>query len=114
MYSGGVRGIADDAALRGHDRLIAAALEGAAHQLFVGERAVDVGCVEQGDAELEGPVQGGDRLGFVAGAVELAHSHAAEAHGGNSEWSQLLDFHELFSPRGGRGYLWQVVLATSP
>ena len=38
-----------------------------ADELLVGERAVHVGGVEEGDAEVEGAVDGGDRLGLVGG-----------------------------------------------
>jgi hypothetical protein len=34
-------------------------------------------------AELDRPVDRRERLGFVAGAVELRHAHAAEAEGGD-------------------------------
>ena len=54
-------------------------------QLLVGVRAVDVGRVEQGDAEVERAVDGGDRLVVVARAVELRHAHAAEADGGDRQ-----------------------------
>ena len=52
-----------------------------ADQLLVGERAVDVGGVEERDAELERAVDRRDRLVVVARAVELGHAHAAEADG---------------------------------
>ena len=56
-----------------------------ADQLLVGERAVHVGGVEESDAELERAVDGRDRLGVVAAAVEVGHAHAAEAHGRDLE-----------------------------
>ena len=57
--------------------------DGAPHENLVGVRAVDVGGVQEVDAELERAVDGGDRLVVVAGAVELGHAHAAEAEGGD-------------------------------
>ena len=57
----------------------AAAPQGAADELLVRVRAVDVGGVEHRDAEVERPVDRGDRLRLVAGAVEVGHAHAAEA-----------------------------------
>ena len=80
---GGVVGVADDPELRGQHDLVAAVGDGAADELLVGVGAVDVGGVEEGDAELEGAVDGGDRLVVVARAVELGHAHAAEAEGGD-------------------------------
>jgi hypothetical protein len=44
-------------------------------------RAVDVGGVEEIDAELDGAVDGGDRLAVVAGSIEVGHPHAAKPHG---------------------------------
>ena len=80
---GRVVGVADDAELgRQHD-LVAAAGDRAADELLVGVRAVDVGGVEEGHAEVERAVDRGDRLGVVAAAVELGHAHAAEAEGGD-------------------------------
>src|SRR5881398_2239538 len=74
---------AHDAELGGDDDLLAPAAEGAPDQLLVGVRAVHVGGVEEGDAEVERAVDGGDRLVVVARAVELRHPHAAEADGGD-------------------------------
>ena len=73
------------AELGGQLDLVAAAGDGLADELLVGERAVHVGGVEEGDAEVEGAVDGRDRLGLVAAAVELRHPHAAEAEGGDGE-----------------------------
>src|SRR6185436_9671317 len=61
-----------------HD-LGAAVADGAAHQLLVGERAVHVGGVDEGDAAVERAVDGGDRFRLAGVLVELAHPHAAEA-----------------------------------
>ena len=69
---------------REHD-LVAAAGDRAADELLVGERAVHVGRVEEGDAELERALDRGDRLALVGGPVELGHPHAAEALGGNPQ-----------------------------
>jgi len=74
------------AELGGQLDVVAAAGDGLADQLLVREGAVHVGGVEERHAEVEGPVDGGDRLGLVAAAVELRHAHAAEAEGGDGEW----------------------------
>jgi hypothetical protein len=85
-----------------HDR-VAAVADRAAHQLLVAERAVDVGGVEKADAELEGAVDRGDRLGVVGGPVELGHAHAAEAEGGDLEPGAAEGAHQHRTPppRGG-------------
>ena len=71
--------VADVAELgREHD-LVAPALDRPADESLVGERAVDVGRVEEVDAELERALDRRDRLGLVRRSVELGHSHAAEA-----------------------------------
>ena len=89
--------VAHDAALgREHD-LIAAAADGAADQLFVGVRAVHVGGVEQRDAELEGAMDGGDRLALIAWAVELAHPHAPESDRRDLQAAELSCLHPLSS-----------------
>ena len=80
---GRVVGVADDAELRRQHDLVAAVGDRPADELLVGVRPVDVGGVQQRHAELEGAVDRGDRLVVVAGAVELAHAHAAEAEGGD-------------------------------
>src|SRR5262249_2339996 len=98
---GGVRGGPDDAALRREDDLVASALEGTTEELLVGERAVHVRGVEQGHAELDGAVKGGDGLGLVARAVELAHAHAAEAEGGDLEGTELARVHGGLLGAGG-------------
>ena len=72
-----------DAELGGDHDAVAPALDGAADEFLVGVRAVHVGRVEEGDAELERAVDGGDRLGLVPAGVELAHPHAAQPDGGD-------------------------------
>ena len=77
--------IPHDAELGGKHDLVALGPDGAADELLVRVRAVDVGGIEEVDAQLEGPVDGGHGLVAVAGAVELAHAHAAEALGRHCE-----------------------------
>ena len=63
-------------------------LESARQQLLVREGPVDLGRIEERHAELDRPVDGGDRLALVAllrRAVGLAHPHQAEAEGGDGE-----------------------------
>lgn len=59
-------------------RVVAPAADGAADEFLVLERPVRVGRVQEGDAEIERAMNGGDRLLLVGRAIELAHAHAAE------------------------------------
>jgi len=61
--------VEDVAELRREDDLVAAVGDRAADELLVLARAVDVGRVDQVDAEVERPVDRGDRLLFVGLAV---------------------------------------------
>ena len=92
----GIFGIADDTELRREHDFVAAALDGASDQLFVLMRAVDVGGVEEEDSEVECAVNRGDGFGVVESGVELRHTHAAEAFGGNLEASvaEKASFHD--------------------
>ena len=56
----------------------------AADQALVGRRSVRVRGVQEGDPEVQRPVDGGDRSAFVGGPVEIRHAHAPEAEGGHS------------------------------
>ena len=69
---------------RQHD-LVASLGDGASDQQLVLERTVDVGRVEEEDAQVEGAVDGGDRLVVVGHAVELRHPHAAQPLGRHLE-----------------------------
>ena len=71
--------------LRGEHDVVAAALDGATDQLLVRERTVHVGGVEEVDAGVQGFVDGRERLGVVADAVELTHAHAPETLRGDFE-----------------------------
>src|SRR5690606_29459331 len=91
---------------RGDDYLVAATLERTAQQLLVRVRAVDFGGVEEVDAELERPVDGGNGLALVTvggRSVRLAHSHAAKADRryGKADASQRSLLAHLHPP-GGR------------
>ena len=85
--------VAHDAALGREHHPVAPAANRPADQLLVGERAVHVGGVEQRHAEVEGAMDGGDRLRLVARAVELAHPHAPEADGGDLERAESSRLH---------------------
>jgi hypothetical protein len=73
-------GVGDETELRGEHDLVPAVLDGPADELLVVVRAVDLGGVEEGDTEVEGPVDGADGLRLIGdGAVAPGHSHGAEA-----------------------------------
>src|SRR6185369_8982974 len=61
--------------------LVAAIADRPADELLVPADTVHVGGVEEGHAAIDRMVDRGDRLAVVAGAVELAHPHAAKADG---------------------------------
>ena len=68
--------------LGGDHHLLAEGSEGFAHEFFVGERAVDLGGVEECDAAFHGgPEKSGHLLLVFGRAVGKAHSHAAEPEG---------------------------------
>jgi hypothetical protein len=69
------------AELAGDHDLVAPAFERAAQQLFVGQGAVHLRGIEEGDAELDGAVDGGYGFSVIGHAVGLAHPHAAEPEG---------------------------------
>ncbi len=81
--------------LGGDDGRLAAAGQGLAEELLVAEGAVALGGVEEGDAQLQGAVDGGEGLGLVGGAVVGAHTHQAEALGADlqSLTAQCADLH---------------------
>ena len=71
-----------EAELGGDHDLLAERRERFADQLFVGERAVDLGGVEEGDAALDGGADQRDTLLLLDGrAIAEAQAHAAEADG---------------------------------
>ena len=73
--------IAQDAELGGEEHLTASALDGTPDELLVGVRAVDVGGVEEVDAEVQRVADGRDRFRVVPSGIEIAHPHAAQADG---------------------------------
>src|SRR5271165_3837439 len=60
-------------------QLVAPAFERPAQQLFIDERTIDLGRVEESASQFDGAIQCGHRLGFIRRTVALAHSHAAQA-----------------------------------
>jgi hypothetical protein len=68
----------DIAELGRKHNLVAAIFNGFPNQLFIPTQSIDVRSVEEIDAKFDGAVDGGDRLGFIAVSVKIAHAHAAE------------------------------------
>ena len=83
--AGAAAGVRDDAELRGQHHLVAAVLDGSADEFLVGVGTVDLGGVDVGDAEVQRPVDGADRLGVAAGSdvVVARHRHGAESYAGD-------------------------------
>jgi hypothetical protein len=87
---------AHDPELGGEHDLVAAAGDGASHQLLVVSLPVHVRRVEQLHAQVQGAVDDADRLLVVDLAVELGHAHQTEADLCDLESlrSQLSLFHD--------------------
>src|ERR1700675_5173537 len=81
----GIAGIADNSELCGQHEFVALALDRASDEFFILVWSVDVGGIEEVDAEFERAMNGRDRFGVIASGVKLRHAHAAEAEGGNFE-----------------------------
>ena len=79
--SGASAGVRDQAELRRDHDIVATSLDGAADEFLVGVRAVDLGGVDVGDAQLQRPLDGADRLGVTAARIEVVagHGHRAES-----------------------------------
>jgi hypothetical protein len=58
--------------------LVAVNFNGFPNQLLIPTQSIDVRSVEEIDAKLDGAVDDGNRLGFIAVSVKIAHAHAAE------------------------------------
>ena len=78
---GPAAGVGDEPELGGEHHVVAAALDGPADEFLVDVRAVDLGGVDEVDAEVERAVDGADGFGVVgAGAgVAVRHAHCAKA-----------------------------------
>src|SRR5215218_5480438 len=91
--------------------LVADGFEGFADDLFIGERAVHLGGVEEGDAEIHGVPDHGDRVltRRAAGvAVRAGETHAAQAdlRHGQAVVSESALLHVGFLSRAWSGPLW--------
>ncbi len=84
-------GVRHEAELGGQDGAFAAALECSANQLLVRERPVDLGGVDQGDPEIQRPVDCADGFGVVGSGpgVRGGHAHRPQTNAPNVECTQL-------------------------
>jgi hypothetical protein len=67
----------------GPRHVVAASAQQRRQQPLVGTHAVQVGRIEETDADVQRVVQHGQRLGVVRRPVEIGHAHAAQAQGRN-------------------------------
>ena len=74
--AGAAAGVGDHAELGGQHHLVAPSADGPADELLVGERAVDLGGVDQGHPEVERSVDGADGLGVVGARAGVGGGHA--------------------------------------
>ena len=91
--------------LGGDDDVVAVRLEGLADDVFVGERPVHLGGVEERDAELDGAADHRDAVGAVGGGdvVGAGQAHAAEPdrRHGQAVRSEGPLFHQVLRSSGG-------------
>jgi hypothetical protein len=83
--------VRDHAELGGEHDVVPAALDGAADQFLVGVGAVDLGGVDEVDAQLQGAVDGADGLVVVGSGpgVGGGHAHRSQADPGNVQVTQF-------------------------
>ena len=76
--------VAIESEFGGDGHLAAEGREGFADEFLVGERAVNFGGIEERDTLFDGRADDGDHLLFIPRrAITKAHTHAAEAEGGD-------------------------------
>lgn len=88
----------DETELRRHDDVVPAALDGLADEFLAVEGAVDLGGVDVGDPEVQGPVDGADRLGVIepsARGVDAYHGHGSQADTRDIEPAQGYVLHQV-------------------
>ena len=85
--------------------LVAAALDGLADQFLVGVGAVDLGGVDVGNAQVQGPVDGADRFGSAPrpDVVVAGHGHGAESYAGDVESAERDVLHDCLFLTGPLG-----------
>src|SRR5262249_3687608 len=96
-------GVGDVTKLGGQHDLVPAALDSPADEFLVVVRAVELGGVQEGDAEVEGPVDGADGFRLLGGPVAPRHSPRAKADAGDLEGPQAGSSHGVQSIRAAHG-----------
>jgi hypothetical protein len=84
--AGAAASVGDEAELGGHHDLVTAAPDRLADEFLAVERAVDLGGVDVGHAQVQRAVDGADRLGVIeapAAGVGPGHGHGAQADPGD-------------------------------
>ena len=96
---GAAAGVGDETELRRQDDVVAAVLDGLADELLVGEGAVDLGGVDEGDAQVERPVDGADGLGVVGARAGVGggHAHGAETDAADVECPEIDVLHDCLA-----------------
>lgn len=80
--------------------IFTASTDGPTHDLLAEIRTIDLGCIDVRDAEVEGAVDGAQRLGVVecsACRIRTGHRHGTETDAGNVEGSEVCVLHFVFS-----------------
>ena len=75
----------DIAKLSGDNNLVAAIRNRFSNELFISTHSINIGGVEKRHAELDGAADGGDRFGFIAVPIKIAHAHATEPERGDEK-----------------------------
>ena len=89
----GLRRVHPPRELRREHVLVAMPLDGAAHELLVGHRPVQLRRVQEVDSELQRALDGRGRLAFIGRPVEGGHPHASEPESRDLERSEPAPFH---------------------
>ena len=108
VQAGGAVAVEGESELGGDHHVVADVGQSLADELLVGERPVDLGSVEEGDAELDRLADDGDAVLLVeVQAVGMAEAHAAEADGGDLQVADVPLVHD-------RPFISPVPLRTDP
>src|SRR5215471_5397701 len=79
----GIGAIANNGELGSKENFVAAVANGLADQDLVVAVAVDIGSIQEIDAQFDGAMDCGDRFGVVARAIKFRHAHTPKAKWGN-------------------------------
>ena len=93
-------GVGDQAKFSGQHHLVSPPPQTAGEEFFVDVGTVDLGGVDQGDAEVDSAMDGADGFGVVEARADVGHRHAhsAEAESSNFEIREVSLFHVSSMP----------------